>query len=126
MGIWDQLNELQRHVLPYDNAKQVLQQANITQEDMNNAYSYMQTQIQANPPRQVPLHEHARDMLLKRLYGVTGLAFKLGTNDFLWTHVTADKVFIFFVCHERAGHIEDDAMLFPSDRLITQLRLIWT
>lgn len=42
----------------------------------------------------------------------------------LSTAWTGEKVFVFVVEHDQAVTLEDDANLFPSDVLITQLRLI--
>ena len=75
---------------------------------------------------QLNVHEHARSMLFSRLNGLAGSTFAIRTNDFIWPHVTGDKVYVFFVCDNKAGHLEDQSALFPSDKLITQIRLLWS
>lgn len=42
----------------------------------------------------------------------------------LFTSLAGDKVFVFVVQDNQAVTLEDDANLFPSDQLITQLRLL--
>ena len=42
----------------------------------------------------------------------------------LFTSLAGDKVFVFVVQDNQAVTLEDDAALFPSDTLITQLRLL--
>lgn len=44
--------------------------------------------------------------------------------EFLDTHLADDKVFIFVVKGVVPVTLEDDARMFPSDTLITQLRLL--
>jgi len=42
----------------------------------------------------------------------------------LSTALAGDKVFVFVVVKDQAVTLEDDHLLFPSDTLITQLRLL--
>lgn len=44
--------------------------------------------------------------------------------DHISTALGKDKVFVFIVQNDRAVALEDDASLFPSDTLVTQLRLL--
>lgn len=44
--------------------------------------------------------------------------------DFLTTHRQDDRVFVFVVQNGSAVVIEDEAVLYPSDHLITKLNLI--
>lgn len=44
--------------------------------------------------------------------------------EFIDTHLSGDKVFVFVVQDNQAVTIEDSTALFPSDTLITQLRLL--
>lgn len=42
----------------------------------------------------------------------------------LFTSLAGDKVFVFVVQDNQAVTLEDNATMFPSDQLITQLRLL--
>ena len=42
----------------------------------------------------------------------------------LFTSLAGDKVFVFVVQDNQAVTLEDEATMFPSDQLITQLRLL--
>jgi hypothetical protein len=77
---------------------------------------------QVGPQISTP-NSRAYDLLTLRLAGVKG-AFKLALGDFLICHYAAEIVYVFFVFNGRSGHIEEQADIFPSDKLITQLRLI--
>lgn len=44
--------------------------------------------------------------------------------DALETHYAGEKVFIFAVVDDKPVVLEDESALFPSDALVTQLRLI--
>lgn len=44
--------------------------------------------------------------------------------DALFTHIAGEKVFVFIVANGDAVKLEDELGLFPSDTLITQLRLL--
>ena len=43
---------------------------------------------------------------------------------FITAHKTADKVVVFFVQKDEPGYVMDAWDLYPSDTLITQLRLV--
>lgn len=45
-------------------------------------------------------------------------------HDFIQVHFTPSKVLVFVVQGEQYSVLEDEPDLFPSDKLITQLRLI--
>lgn len=47
----------------------------------------------------------------------------IGYQD-LFTSLAGDKVYVFVVQDNQAVTLEDDANMFPSDQLITQLRLL--
>jgi hypothetical protein len=44
--------------------------------------------------------------------------------EFIKTHDTGEKVMVFLVTKGQAVTLEDNSDLFPSDKLITQLRLL--
>lgn len=68
-------------------------------------------------------NERALALLTMRLGGVTG-HMKLSTDDFLICHCTDETVFVFFTFNGRGGHTEEQIDIFPSDKLVTQLRLV--
>ena len=73
------------------------------------------------------LSNQARNMLFDRLMGVNrDMVFDIGVNDFIYPVHHGDKVYIFFIHNDRAGYLEDNADLYPSDKLVTQVRLIWS
>lgn len=102
-----------------------VQQVWAQQVAVNQAQANLAQQAQAAPTSRVPRHEHARSMLIDRLNGVLG-TFVMSTDDFLLAHIHKDQVYIFFIHNDRAGYLADDANLYPSDKLVTQVRLIWT
>lgn len=78
-----------------------------------------------NPASQVA------DDISTDLWRMRALAMRLRISEghqlpfqHLSTAWTGEKVFVFVVEHDQAVTLEDDANLFPSDVLITQLRLI--
>lgn len=103
--------------LPPDNFNSQMSQQNMARQ-------LAAAQAQQHAVR-VDLHKNAYSMLMSRLHGVAG-SFIMGANDYLFTHVHTDRVFVFFVHNDRAGHLEDDINIFPSDKLITQVRLLWS
>lgn len=44
--------------------------------------------------------------------------------SFIGAHQTNEKVFVFMVHNEQAVTLEDDVLMFPSDTLITKMRLL--
>lgn len=44
--------------------------------------------------------------------------------EYLSSHLSGDKVYVFVVQDGQAVTLEDAATMFPSDQLITQLRLL--
>lgn len=68
-------------------------------------------------------NERALSLLTMRLGGVKN-ALRLGTDDFLVCHTTLDTVYVFFVLNGREGNTKEEIDIFPSDKLLTQLRLI--
>lgn len=105
---------------------------NLAQQIAQNALAMQAIQSAiAMPPNQLTdniketTNKRAERLLLDRLRGVKG-DFKYTSTDFLFSHVHTDRVFVFFVHDGRGGHLEDDLSLYPSDKLITQLRLIWS
>lgn len=79
-----------------------------------------QAQAELNGPS---IHAKATHLLKLRLAGLDS-QFHIAPDEFLTCHVSNSTVYIFFVINDKAGHIEEDTALFPSDKLITQFRLI--
>lgn len=64
-------------------------------------------------------------MIWARLLGVGRPSTGVEHNfQHLSAHIGSDKAFVFVVHNEQAVVLEDDPGLFPSDRLITQLRAL--
>lgn len=148
MAIWDQLQQLglkgpleripaayeglseqQANIMDYETIKNIMNMPpdmfrSAQNQQQNVAQQLAAVQAQQHAVRVDP-HKSAYSLLMSRLHGVAG-AFVMSTNDYLFTHVHTDKVFVFFVHNDRAGHLEDDINLFPSDKLITQVRLLWS
>lgn len=107
----------------------------ISQQLLQNQYAAAANQLSAaqnfDPgysyitPGQTNIHQQARSMLFSRLNGLS-TGFVMRQTDFILTHVHKDKVYIFFITEDKAGHLEDDKNLYPSDKLITQIRLLWS
>lgn len=73
-----------------------------------------------------PAHDIAFPESRKRMIG---MRLRLAEGSlwpwpFLETHATEDKVLIFLVVKDKPVFLEDDKSLFPSDTLVTQLRLL--
>lgn len=75
----------------------------------------------AFPENDIAFPETRKAMLAMRLRIPEGARFPF---DCLETHWGEEKVFIFVVQDDKPVILEDPAELFPSDTLITQLRLI--
>lgn len=69
------------------------------------------------------IHTKATQLLKLRLAGLDS-RFHISLDEFLACHVANGTVYIFFVIDGKAGHIEEETALFPSDKLVTQFRLI--
>jgi hypothetical protein len=69
------------------------------------------------------VHVKALRLLKARLVGLNN-SYRIDNDEIILTHVYQDKVFIFFVLRGRAGYLEDELALFPSDGLVTKLRMI--
>lgn len=64
-----------------------------------------------------------------RLVSMIGMRLRIQEGaripcDFITAHEAGDKVFVFVVHNGQPLVIEDDKDLFPSDKLVTQLRLL--
>jgi hypothetical protein len=72
-----------------------------------------------------PVHNKALRMLGDRLGTVDGY-YKQKIDDFIACHVDTERrvVFVFFVFSGESGHTSEEINIFPSDKLITQLRMI--
>ena len=100
---------------------------NIQQAQAQNAHQFgnISQQAAAQQPKKdnARLNERALQLLTLRLNGVKCM-LKLGPDDFLICHCTTDVVYTFFVFKGKSGNVEEDINIFPSDKLLTQLRLI--
>lgn len=75
----------------------------------------------SRPMNDVQMEGHRKQMLAMRLRISEG--DKLPFDD-IHTSLGKEKVFVFVVQNDQAVTLEDDPLMFPSDTLITQLRLI--
>jgi hypothetical protein len=104
---------------------QALQQA----QQMNPNLLGAQGQLgqQAQQPTQKDLRGEANNkalrLLMMRMSGVRS-TLKLAADDFMCCHVREDTVHVFFVLKGHSGNTSEQVDIFPSDKLITQLRLI--
>lgn len=73
------------------------------------------------PPADIEDQRHRKNMLAMRLRIKEGVLWGF---DHIDTALGKEKVFVFVVQGDKPAVLEDDAALFPSDTLITQLRLI--
>jgi hypothetical protein len=78
---------------------------------------------QPHKPPEPNIHVRALRLLKARLAGLDS-TYNIASDEVILTHVHQDKVYVFFVLKGRAGHFEDEAALFPSDGLITKIRII--
>lgn len=137
MGVWDQMGELRNSLLDAGlNPAELTVKTPTANEILamqNQAEKYMAQQMAmalhggiANMPmaQNASPHENAKSMLFSRLHGFN-YGFVMKQDDFLLPHVSPAKVYVFFIHGDRVGHLEDDIAIFPSDQLITQIRLLW-
>jgi len=69
-------------------------------------------------------HQKADKLLRDRLMGLRG-KFELRQHEMLMAHVHHDMVYVFYVFEGgKAGHFIDPIDIFPSDELVTQLRML--
>lgn len=64
-------------------------------------------------------------LLRQRLGGLSG-TLNIKSADFLHAHVLDDAVIVFYIFGGQEGHLRDDVALYPSDTLITQIRMVMT
>ena len=76
---------------------------------------------QSRPVDDLAMEGHRKNMLAMRLRIKEGEHWGF---DSLHTSLGKEKVFVFVVQDDKTATLEDDASMFPSDTLITQLRLI--
>lgn len=76
-----------------------------------------------NAATQMPTYEH---MILMRLNNNPMGARGYGSGlDFMAAHKLTDEKIVVFVCNDgKYVTLEDDADLFPSDALVTQIRML--
>ena len=75
----------------------------------------------SRPMSDLANERHRKNMLAMRLRISEGEHWGF---DSLHTSLGKEKVFVFVVQDGKTATLEDDASMFPSDTLITQLRLI--
>jgi len=73
-----------------------------------------------------PGSNHVKDPLFRNRLLLMRLRAREGEHLFqdMHTSFANDKVFVFIVTKDQPLTLEDDAGMFPSDALITQLRLL--
>ena len=77
-----------------------------------------------NPTSPDPVrHQAGRLKLLSMRLRIAESAIPKGFTD-LHTTLEGDRVFVFIVLKGKALTLEDDAGMFPSDTLVTQIRLL--
>lgn len=87
-------------------------------------YSDLKAMQQAAVNNTVPSLDHiALDLLKRRMAGVTG-TFRLNRDEFLTCYVSSGTVYVFFVLNGKAGHFVEEVTIFPSDKMLTQIRMI--
>lgn len=80
------------------------------------------TTVMQRPPLHEITDERTRKMwIAMRLRMVEGQRWPF---DFLETHLSGERVLVFTAIGDKHVVLEDAAELFPSDTLVTQLRLI--
>ena len=95
---------------------------NSTQNNLQAAQqSVFHTGMEQKP--KLNLHARARGMLIQRLGGVAA-DFNVNENDFLMCHVTGGTVYIFFLLNGREGVTTESMDIFPSDKIVAQLRMV--
>lgn len=108
--------------------KAILDQLHLPPELFNTTHNMQAAQQSAfhNGMEQKPklnLHARARGMLIQRLGGVAS-EFNVNENDFLMCHVVAGTVYVFFLLNHREGVTTESMDIFPSDKLVAQLRMV--
>ncbi len=97
----------------------------IDQGNFNALMNFTNTLVQRVPPTyyDVSTEQGRQRMIGMRLRLADGSRFPF---DHISSHLCDDKVLVFVVPHNKSDAVilEDDPNLFPSDTLITQLRLL--
>ncbi len=78
-------------------------------------------QYGVDPAEDISSSGYRKRMIGMRLRVPEGAMFPFGALE---THYAGEKVFVFVVVDAKPVVLEDESSLFPSDALITQLRLI--
>lgn len=95
------------------------------QQALQNQQAGTQGQSSSSIDNKTYMNNRALDLLYARLRGVNlNTPVLSSASDFLACHIAGTKVYTFFVFGDKVGHLEDDGNMFPSDELITKLRLI--
>lgn len=89
----------------------------------NDQWAQAQAENQAWLRSEPSIHAKAEHLLRLRLAGLDS-KFHISPEEFLACHVANGVVYIFFVISGKAGNTQEEIALFPSDKLITQFRLI--
>ena len=129
-GLWytDSMEEDFNIIQPDYAAQQVQQAITNAAQQARNPSNYLQAGVgqalqQAQQNMGPSIHVKALQLLKARLAGLDN-SYTIAPDEIILTHVYQDKVFVFFVLKGKAGYLEDEASLFPSDGLITKLRVI--
>lgn len=119
--------------LPYDQAEQY----SLAQAQLQNAMAQQAQNVLAKsqwPPAAVPpvqtrrqelveLSSRAREQFVSRMGGVRSKFFVLDT-DCVYTHVTDERVILFYCFSGKEGVTSEPVDVFPSDQLIAQFRMM--
>lgn len=124
MALWNRTSSVLPSGPQTDAAKHHAEAERIYREGLLNAPSSIINVGTLSRPystNDIAFPETRKAMLAMRLRIPEGARFPF---DCLETHWGEEKVFIFVVQDDKPVILEDPAELFPSDTLITQLRLI--
>ena len=92
-------------------------------DDFNRIMGVLMPTSQNAPQSSMSFHDRAKGLLMSRLHGMRGMA-PMVADDFLHCHVSNDTVYVFFLIGGREGIIQENIDVFPSDTLITQIRMV--
>ena len=92
-------------------------------DDFNRIMGVLMPTSQNAPQSSMSFHDRAKGLLMSRLHGVRGRV-PLMADDFLHCHVSNDTVYVFFLIGGREGILQENVDVFPSDTLITQIRMV--
>jgi hypothetical protein len=111
-----EIAQAHKNVNNWGDLAQAAQQAQNSIAQQNAHYAQAQ-------PSNFHLHARARGLLLDRLGGIEGPC-RINPNDFLMCHVFDGIVYIFFIFDKKEGMTKESTDLFPSDKLVAQMRMV--